>query len=531
MEGLSVLPDFRLTIKNYRCFSDEHPLHLQMGPGFTAFVGPNNAGKSTLLRFFYELRNVFMALEFSPDYGALLEHGGALKPLGTSDLEELFNDGNERDIRVEFDFPAAGERQISRFQLIVNRKYGVFWKPAWFLGPERTKITSISADGEVTKAYTAGGPSEGIAVDMKDYHRVMYSLYQTLYVGPFRNVNADGTGEHYDLQIGRSFVQTWVEWKTGEHKQQRQAIQRVTNDICRIFGYGRLEINANLARTELQVVVDDRPYTLREMGAGLAQFIVVFGSAAFRSPAFLLIDEPEAHLHPSLQMEFLTSLASYARYGVLYATHSLGLARSTAPRIYSLQKRDQHTTASIFEQTPNYAEFAGEMSFSAFREMGHDLLLLVEGVHEVKAVQQFLRALGKEHTVVIIPLGGSQFITKGRQHELAELQRLTANVAVLIDSEKSSEAAPVARERQEFVNDCRELGFRTHVTERRAFENYLAEHAIRAIKGPKYSALGRYQLLNDGDSGWGKHENWRIAREMSREDVLATDIGKFLEGL
>ena len=51
-----------LTIKNYRCFPDAKPARLILKSGFTAVVGPNNSGKSSLLRFFYELRGLFSGL-------------------------------------------------------------------------------------------------------------------------------------------------------------------------------------------------------------------------------------------------------------------------------------------------------------------------------------------------------------------------------------------------------------------------------------------------------------------------------------
>ena len=38
----------RITLKNYRGFSDEEPGRFEIGNGFTALVGPNNSGKSTL---------------------------------------------------------------------------------------------------------------------------------------------------------------------------------------------------------------------------------------------------------------------------------------------------------------------------------------------------------------------------------------------------------------------------------------------------------------------------------------------------
>ena len=93
--------------------------------------------------------------------------------------------------------------------------------------------------------------------------------------------------------------------------------------------------------------------------------------------------------------------------------------------VVNLRKIENSSHIKPFEQTPNYAEFIGEMGFSSFKEMCCDTILLVEGVTEVKSVKQFLRQLGKDHTIVLIPLGGRQFITSGRQAELAELGRLS----------------------------------------------------------------------------------------------------------
>jgi len=351
------------------------------------------------------------------------------------------------------------------------------------------------------------------------------------YVGPFRNAINEGAGTYYDLAIGTTFIDTWDQWKTGPNRQQNEVIQAISDDIAHIFEYHRFEINAADNPRTLQAIIDGKPYRLRELGGGLAQFIVVFGNVAIRRPPILLIDEPELNLHPSLQMDFLTSLASYVAEGVMFATHSVGLARATADRVYSFQKDGYRSVARPFEQTPNFAEFVGEMSFSSFREMGFDTILLVEGVTEVKAIQQFLRALKKDHQVVVIHLGGSALIRGGVQAELAELKRLSKNVAVLIDSERTAPNANLPAARDAFLHDCQALGFAAHATDLRAFENYLTQAAVQAVMGPKYQALGPYQLLRDVTPSWAKADNWRIARVMTDTDVLGTDVGKFLASL
>ena len=41
------------TLENYRCFEDTKPARIVLRDGFTALLGTNNSGKSTLLEFFY----------------------------------------------------------------------------------------------------------------------------------------------------------------------------------------------------------------------------------------------------------------------------------------------------------------------------------------------------------------------------------------------------------------------------------------------------------------------------------------------
>ncbi len=98
----------QITLKNYRCFADQAPARIDLRPGFTAFVGVNNAGKSTLLRFFHETRQIWESIVASPRI--LLSAMQAPQPLihigGSSSVtERLFSNANERDMSITFDFP------------------------------------------------------------------------------------------------------------------------------------------------------------------------------------------------------------------------------------------------------------------------------------------------------------------------------------------------------------------------------------------------------------------------------------------
>jgi hypothetical protein len=108
-------------------------------------------------------------------------------------------------------------------------------------------------------------------------------------------------------------------------------------------------------------------------------------------------------------------------------------------------------------------------------------------------------------------------------------KRITTDIAVVIDSERSAEAEALSAPRAAFAKTCEELGFDIHVLDRRATENYFSDRAVKAVKGDKYGALGHFESLKDADPACGKHENWRIAGEMTLDELAGTDLKDFLD--
>ena len=217
---------------------------------------------------------------------------------------------------------------------------------------------------------------------------------------------------------------------------------------------------------------------------------------------------------------------------MLFSTHNIGLARASADRIYSIVRiAEGHSRVTKYENTPNLPEFLGALSYSSYQALGFDRVLLVEGVTEVRTIQQLLRKVKKEHRILLLPLGGGQLISAGREAELAEIRRITPHVSVLIDSERTTLGAELDTDRKAFIDSCIKLDFHYCVLERRATENYLTEAAIRRVRGVKYSALSHFAKLTEVANGWAKSDNWRIAAEVDWSDIKDTDLGKFLDEL
>jgi energy-coupling factor transporter ATP-binding protein EcfA2 len=540
---------FRLMVKNYRCFTDESPLVIEFNEGFTALVGPNNSGKSSFLKMFFEFKNLWQTL--IQEQAMLNLVNGESQSVGyleTSDDTEIFSNFNDRPLTIGFDCFGFSRKpntpppllSLSTAEFIAEKNAPQSWKGKFkYIGGSnkydlRWNNKNRSRFIENTLELN---PSEHQSplqhFEFFPLFESLKTLNNILYIPPFRNLINEGSSQYYGQHIGTSFVIQWKAKKTGNDKEGNRTTGRVTEDVKHIFNFDNLEINASDDGKTLTLMVDNNPFKLKELGSGISQFIYVLGSAAFAKPSFILIDEPENNLHPSLQIDFLTSLASYASMGLIFSTHSIGLARSVSEKIYSFVRKKGSATSTIVmdfsQKSMDYVEFLGEMSYSAYHALGFDRILFVEGVTDVRTYQQFLRKLKKDHEIVVLPLGGNQLINGAVPEELNELKRLSENIAIIIDSERHSLDENISKERKEFKKICEKYGFKILVTQRRATENYLSESAIQKVKGPKYKALEEYQKLKETNPSWDKSENWKIAREMDLKGLEGTDILEFLE--
>ena len=525
--------DVDITIKNYRCFEDSNPPKIEISNGFTALVGPNNGGKSCLLRLFYELRELFKSLSQADGNmrSALIGNPRAFSlAREILDPNEIFCRFNDRDISLIFEtdnpVPNGGPdgAQIPR-RLTVTVPRGT---NTWSLSIEGSTGT---LDGNGTDLNGSVVTKGDLKADITNYLEIFGQLSRTLYVPSFRNaINLGSNDPYYDIRTGQAFINAWRELKSGNNARGNEAADEITELMRVIFGYERLEINSSSDSKSMRVLIDGTSYGLHELGSGFAQFMLAHVNAATQRPTLILIDEPEISLHATLQLQFLTTLGSFAENGVLFATHNMGLARAASERIYSLTRpASRGSELKPLGRTPLLPEFLGELGFSSYQELGFEGIILVEGPTEIKVFHELLRKYHKDHRFVVISLGGDSLIRDGVETELSEIKRISGKIFAVIDSEKTSEDASLPGNRLGFVDVCDRVGIKCWVLKRRATENYFPDRAIKKALGAKYNELDPFERLNATELSWSKGDNWRIAREMTRNELDGTDLGEFIE--
>lgn len=529
------MTEFTLTIKNYRCFPDEEPLRLRLSRGFTSFIGPNNSGKSALLRLFYDLRRFFGVLgrPQSRDLGTAFQADTYMDELVTAlPGERVFSNLNQRDLQVEFSWtaPSLLDGEVVRHVLAatIRRKPSSNLRLSLRIGSSVFEGAGFAWDAE--SFITRSNARLAEASDLRD---LCASLSNSMYIGPFRNtINIGGVDNYFDIAVGNKFIQQFQEMKAGYQPDSNEAVFQLQRDIQRIFEFDSFDINATPDGQNLQITVDGRSFRPTELGGGIAHFIIVLANVLQKNPDWIFLDEPELNLHSTLQLDFLMTVGAYASQGLMFATHSLGLARAASDITYSVVRKEQgRSQLRVLEDTPRLAEFVGELGFGGYREIGFKKLLLVEGATEIKTLQQFLRLYGREHEIAMVHLGGGAMINSRSEAELLELTRISDDVYALIDSERSVAEEGLSSERQAFVATCDAVGIPVHVLERRALENYFTDRAVKHAFGQPYVALQPYESLQEVSLSWSKRDNWRAAQSMSKSELATTDLGHFLASL
>ncbi len=517
---------YTFRISNYRCFPRETPVDFSIGDGITAVVGCNNAGKSALLRFFHDFRPLFSQLNQSPHSEREAIALGFQPPV--RDPSEVFSNRNDGDIRLAMELPLGSEsplgRTSQRIDVTLQRS------PVTF---RIDKLNDRASDAfqqfqPQKQIFPSKAPVAPLA-DGAGLTECLQRLAGSCYFPAFRNLDGGGK-QSYDMMVGEAFVSTWIAAKTGDKREQRSRTLQVESDVCRLMGFKRFETSRAASSNSLLVRIDEADYHLAEVGAGLAQLLMLLGTVALKNPSFLFIDEPELNLHPSLQIDLVSTLAGYVKGNLVFATHNLGLARATATRIYAVnQVAAGHSTVHPLEDTPTLAQLLGELQYGAYAQVGGNRVLLVEGPDDVLVFQQFLRKLGMDHQVIVLPLGGGSMINGDRAIHLAEVKRICPNVAAIIDSERTEPAVPLSRPRQAFMETCAKLKFKCHATERRATEHYFPQRALLTAFGAEARQLEPFADVKLGGR-WSKGTSWLAAAEMTKDELLDTDVGAFLSG-
>lgn len=342
----------RITLRRFKQFKEE-AVDLQPS-GITLIAGGNNSGKSSLLHALavWEFCRTAIEMERGSDTFLATSQkqglgvgGDEFSPVAVPSLKHLWTnlktqkesgdpDGYTLRIRCEWD--VEGEAQELEFGLsLVNDRLFVkvtysnlqagFRLPAVAYLPPFAGITdretkvSLAIRRRRTGEGLAGAVLRNLLLDMEQNNQALRNELRAgrskITEADLRTLRATDPWELLQHALRTTFGAELViePFRDEYHSYIRIEVVKGTvtgHQLSRHHGYNKRDLMVE--------------------GSGFLQWLSVYALATSPDVRVLLLDEPDAHLHPTLQEQMMTALAELARMGnkqVLVATHSSELLR------------------------------------------------------------------------------------------------------------------------------------------------------------------------------------------------------------
>lgn len=229
-------------------------------------------------------------------------------------------------------------------------------------------------------------------------------------------------------------------------------------------------------------------YDIKDVGQGMQSLVLILATILLLKPHIVLMDEPEAHMHPSLISEFVKYLKYLAKdTQFIITSHSLVLMNEVGmDKIFHL-KNDVAKKGIVINKIEERNNF-----LDIIKEIGYDIdtlsyiaqpcvYVFVEGESDKKYLLEFAKKANLQKQINLFNIGFVIMGGKNNRHKFLNLlEKLEKNIlpipfVMILDKDETSEEN-IEKFKAKIANTKNEI----YYLEKRQIENYLID--IEVIK-------------------------------------------------
>lgn len=271
----------------------------------------------------------------------------------------------------------------------------------------------------------------------------------------------------------------------------RERFLAVQNLLRKVLGNEELSLEVESGGAGINIRFEEKFLPLQHFGTGIEELLVIASQACLLDDHLLCIEEPEIHLHPLLQRRLFEFLAEHTTNQYLVSTHSAKLLDFPAAAIVSVRREGGWSVVQQATTSIDRVRLLADLGYHASDLLQSNAIVWVEGPSDRIYLLRWLEFIDPslhEGTQFSILFYGGRLLSHlsgsdAETEDFIRLRRINQNSVVLLDSDRASDADDLNATKKRIVEEFdRGPGF-AWVTAGREIENYipgpLLESAIR----------------------------------------------------